>query len=84
MATATVTSKGQVTIPVEVRKELGLKTGDKLFFVKRDDGEYTLKTKTGSVMDLKGMIAWNGKPATIEDMNRAIVQGVVRRFNRSK
>jgi AbrB family looped-hinge helix DNA binding protein len=84
MATATVTSKGQVTIPVEVRKDLGLKTGDKLFFVKRRDGEYALKSKTGSVMELKGLVKWKGKPASIADMDRAVARGIAQRYARSK
>ena len=35
---ATVTSKGQVTIPVEVRRRLGVKAGDKLRFESQNDG----------------------------------------------
>ena len=34
MASATVTSKGQITIPIEVRKELSLKPGDRIEFYK--------------------------------------------------
>ena len=47
MATAAVTSKGQITIPLEVRKKLGLKPGDRVRFIEGEHGEYILKPKTG-------------------------------------
>ncbi|HEY1209027.1 MAG TPA: AbrB/MazE/SpoVT family DNA-binding domain-containing protein [Terracidiphilus sp.] len=75
MYTASVNSKGQITIPAEVRKDLGLKTGDRLWFIKGERGEYILKHKTGSIMDLKGMWKWTGKPVTIEEMNETIAKG---------
>ena len=75
MATAAVTSKGQITIPAEVREDLGLKAGDRVSFIKSETGEYILKAKTGSIMDLKGFIQWKGKPVTIEDMNETIAKG---------
>jgi AbrB family looped-hinge helix DNA binding protein len=75
MATAAVTSKGQITIPIEVREDLGLKTGDRVSFIKGEKGEYILKAKTGSIQDVKGMWKWTGKPATIEEMNEVIAKG---------
>ncbi len=75
MATAAITSKGQVTIPSEVRKDLGLKAGDRVMFLKGENGEYTLKPKTGSIMDLHGCVKWTGKPVTIEEMNGTIAKG---------
>ena len=75
MTTAAVTSKGQITIPAEVRKDLGLKAGDRVLFVKGEHGEYILKVKTGSIMNLRGFVKWKGKPATIEEMNETIAKG---------
>ena len=75
MATAGVTSKGQITIPAEVRKKLGLKPGDRVRFIEGENGEYILRPKTGSIMNLKGFLKWTGKPVTIEDMNEAIAKG---------
>lgn len=75
MATAAVTSKGQITIPAEVRKELGLKTGDRVLFVKGENGEYILRPKTGSIKELRGIFKWSGKTVTIEEMNEAIAKG---------
>ena len=75
MPTAAVTSKGQITIPAEVRKKLGLKPGDRVRFIEGEHGEYILRPKTGSIMDMKGFLKWAGKPVTIEEMNETIVQG---------
>ncbi len=41
---ATVTSKGQVTIPHEIREALGLKTGEKIVFIERE-GEVVMRPK---------------------------------------
>jgi AbrB family looped-hinge helix DNA binding protein len=75
MATAAVTSKGQITIPLEVRKKLGLKPGDRVRFIEGKHGEYILKPKTGSIMDLKGFVHWTGKPVSIKEMNETIAKG---------
>jgi antitoxin PrlF len=75
MSTAAVTSKGQITIPAEVRKKLGLKAGDRVRFIEGENGEYIFKPKTGSIMDLEGCVHWTGKPVTIEEMNETIAKG---------
>lgn len=75
MATASITSKGQITLPIEVRKKLGLKPGDKVRFIENENGEYILKPKTGSIMDMEGILKWTGKPVTIEEMNETIAKG---------
>jgi len=74
MATAALTSKGQITIPIKVREDLGLKTGDRVSFIKGENGEYILRAKTGSIMDLKGIFKWTGPPLTIEEMDEAVGQ----------
>jgi antitoxin PrlF len=75
MTTAAMTSKGQITVPIEVRRDLGLKTGDRIEFIKNENGSYTLKPKTGSVQDVRGMWKWTGKPLSIEEMNQVIAKG---------
>lgn len=72
MATATLTSKGQVTIPVQIRTSLGLGSGDRIEFVELEKGKYAIMAATHSVKDLKGMIRTPAKPVSIEDMNAAI------------
>ena len=75
MATAAVTSKGQITIPLEVRTKLGLKPGDRVLFVEGENGEFILRPKTKSIMDLYGIGKWVGPPVTIEEMNETISKG---------
>jgi len=75
MASATVTSKGQVTIPVNVRNQLGLSTGDRIEFILNDEtGRYEVVPATRSVTALKGIIRKPAKPVSVEDMNSAISQ----------
>jgi AbrB family looped-hinge helix DNA binding protein len=75
MATAVVNSKGQITIPAEVRKKLGLKPGYRVRFIEAENGEISFKAITGSIMDLYGFVKWTGKPVTIEEMNETIAKG---------
>ena len=80
MSTATLTSKGQVTIPAKVRVSMGLDTGDRIEFIEMDDGTFTIIAATHSVKELKGMIRKPVKPVSIEDMSAAIAaQGAAAR-----
>lgn len=72
MPAATVTSKGQVTVPAEVRKALGLQSGSRVNFVRTDSGAYELVPETRSVASLKGAIASTRKPVTLPEMDAAI------------
>lgn len=70
-----MTSKGQITVPVEVRRALGLRTGSKVEFVPTERGVYELVVRTGSIQDLKGMFAPPPVPVSIEDMDPARAAG---------
>jgi antitoxin PrlF len=59
MSEATMTSKGQVTIPAEIRKALGLTAGERVVFTQLDDGTTIMRAKTRSILQLKGLL----KPA---------------------
>ena len=72
MTTATVTSKGQITIPANVRKSLHVDTGDRVEFVEMEPGQFLFVAATRCVTDLKGMFGKPKKLVSIEDMNRAI------------
>jgi AbrB family looped-hinge helix DNA binding protein len=72
MATATVTSKGQITIPRAVREGLGVESGDRVEFTELEKGVYRVVAATRDVRELKGMIPRPAKPVSVEDMNRAI------------
>lgn len=72
MASATMTSKGQITIPTIVRTHLGLAAGDRVEFILNEETErYELVPITGSVTALKGIIRKPAGPVSIEDMNPA-------------
>lgn len=74
MSTATVTSKGQVTIPKDVRDALHLKQGTRLTFVVQSDGSVVVRPATRSLRDMMGMLKAT-RHATVEDMNEAIARG---------
>jgi antitoxin PrlF len=79
MAVATLTSKGQTTIPKEIRDLLGLAPGDKLDFVVESDGRVVLRPATRDVRELRGMLHKKGrKPVSLEEMDRAIAEGATR------
>lgn len=71
MSTATVTSKGQITIPADVRRRLGLETGDRVEFVQVEGG-FAIKPANDDVRSLKGLLRKPAKPVSISDMNAAI------------
>ncbi|GAA2105219.1 MULTISPECIES: AbrB/MazE/SpoVT family DNA-binding domain-containing protein [Brevibacterium] len=76
MSEATVTSKGQITLPKELRDELNLTTGSKVAFIRAGEGLYRLFPRTGSVRDLIGILHDPDRPTmTIEEMNEAIADG---------
>jgi antitoxin PrlF len=62
MAIATLTSKGQITLPKEVREHLHIGAGDRLEFVIRGDGEVQVKPVAGSYLELRGMLRRPGRP----------------------
>ncbi len=72
MATATVTSKGQITIPKPVREGLGVGAGDRVEFIEEDRGVYRIVAATRDVRLLKGIIGRPAKPVTVDDMNSAV------------
>ena len=79
MPTATVTSKGQITIPLKVRSDMGLVAGDRVDFVRMDEGHYAVVPATHSVRSLKGIVPKPDKPVSLEDMQEAIAAGAAGR-----
>lgn len=73
MPTSTLTSKGQVTVPKEVREHLRVAEGDRLEFLISEDGSVRLRPITGSVRRLLGLLHREGAPAqTVREMDQAI------------
>ena len=74
MSTSTVTSKGQITLPRDVRKALGLGVGDKVDFVPAEGG-FKLVALRKDIGGLKGKFAGRVKrPITVKEMDEAIAE----------
>ena len=84
MPIATMTSKGQITVPSEVRADLRLHAGDRVRFEKGEDGVYRVGPVKGDIRALSGFLQYDGPPVSIEDMDRAIGEAVAARDERSK
>jgi antitoxin PrlF len=69
MAFATVTSKGQTTIPLEVRTAAKLKPGDRIHFTVLADGTIILRVKNRNLRDIS-IKSLTRKRVSVEDMNR--------------
>ena len=80
---STVTSKGQTTIPKELRDALGIKEGTHLRW-KLESGVLTVRAKTKRLEDFVPMVPPNGRHVTIEEMNEDIGRAVTERDRRSK
>jgi len=81
MSTATLTSKGQTTIPVDIRNGLGLQTGDQIEFHLRSDGTASMRVKRGTLKDFIGVLPKSGqaqgqkkrkRPLTLKEMDAGI------------
>jgi antitoxin PrlF len=73
---ATVTSKGQVTIPKDIRDILKIGPGDQIDFIVGDEGEVLISPRTYDFRSLKGLFYKKGrKAASLEQMEKAIKKG---------
>jgi AbrB family looped-hinge helix DNA binding protein len=70
-ADATLTSKGQTTIPKEIRDSLGLKTGDRMTFTLMPDATVIMRVKGKSITALAGALHKKGRKAVpVEQLSR--------------
>lgn len=67
MATATLTSKGQITLPRAVREHFHLAAGDRLEFVIRSDGEVHVQPVAGSYRGLRALVRRPGRPSPSDE-----------------
>lgn len=72
MSTSTLTSKGQATIPKDVRKRLNLHPGDRLEFIIDKDGRVFVLPASVDASDLAGILKRPAKPVSVTEMNQAI------------
>jgi antitoxin PrlF len=75
-AASTVTSKGQITIPKQIRDRLRLEPGHRVEFQVDRQGQIIMRAKNVDIRDLKGILRSKRKtPLSIEEMNEAIARG---------
>ena len=74
----TITSKGQVTLPIEARRRLGLETGTRLEVLVTDDNHIEMVPLTHSLASLKGMAPKPKKRVSLKDMEAAIAEGATK------
>ena len=80
MPSATVTSKGQITIPKPIRDLLKVQAGDVLDFVVDDRQQVVIRAGTVDIRELKGLLHRPGRrPVTLEEMDAAILRQGARR-----
>jgi AbrB family looped-hinge helix DNA binding protein len=85
MPTATMTTKGQVTIPKEVREHLGVETGDRLSFVVQEDGTVIVQPITRHVRELGGLLQRPGqRPVSANEMDDGIARRMQEKFGRRR
>lgn len=79
MTVSTITSKGQTTIPGEIRRHLKLRAGDRIQFIVEEDGKVVLVPATVDVSELKGLLAPASRRVSLEAMDAAIRKRAGRR-----
>jgi len=73
MASSTLTSKGQTTIPKDIREYLNLQPGQRIDFIVDEEGRVVLRPATLHIRDLAGILYREGqRPISVEEMNRVI------------
>jgi len=75
---STLTRKGQVTIPKEIRERLGAKEGERVIFVPRGE-EIVLKVIHGTILDLKGSVKARKRPENFDEVRKSVRRAVAKR-----
>jgi AbrB family looped-hinge helix DNA binding protein len=78
-----MTSKGQVTVPLAIRRQLGIGPGDRLSFSVREDGVLEVVPETSDLLSLAGSVKPRVSGVTLEDMEAAIAEGACGAWSRS-
>ncbi|MXX96809.1 MAG: AbrB/MazE/SpoVT family DNA-binding domain-containing protein [Rhodothermaceae bacterium] len=76
MITTTVSSDGQVILPTEILIALGLRPGDRVNFIRMENGNYAILPRIHSVKNLNGVLRRAAqKSVSLEEMDQAIAKG---------
>lgn len=77
MSTAILTSKGQITIPIDIRKGLGINPGDKIEFHLLSNGSASMRVRRGTLNDFIGILRQPGKRAlSVKAINEGIAKAM--------
>lgn len=82
MAVATLTSKGQLTLPIELRHKMNLHAGSKVEFVEVGDGDWRIQVQLGNITSLRGILDYNGPSVSLDQMDDAIALGAAQDFKK--
>lgn len=77
-----MTSKGQITLPKEIRLKLGLKQGDRVRFLLEEDGRVRLMPAKRDISELVGILPKPKRALSIEEMDDAVALAVAEKFAR--
>ena len=83
MASAKITSKGQITIPKVIREALGVRSGDQVEFLVHDHGLVEIRPRTRSLQSLAGTLRTPVRGVSVADMDAGIARAVSRENKRS-
>ncbi|MDQ3482214.1 MAG: AbrB/MazE/SpoVT family DNA-binding domain-containing protein, partial [Pseudomonadota bacterium] len=85
MRVAKITSKGQITLPAQMREKLRLIPGSEVVFEEQPNGDFVVRKKTGDIRDLKGFLkAKPGFAPTLAEIEDGIAEGAVERHARAR
>jgi AbrB family looped-hinge helix DNA binding protein len=79
MSEARMTSKGQITVPKDVRLKLNLKPGDRVLFIVEDDGAARMRAANRDISSLVGILPPPKRKATLEEIEESIQRGAIAR-----
>jgi len=75
MAQATLSSKGQITIPKKIREKMNLHAGDEIYFTEEKDGNFKISSPKKSIKNLRGILHRPGQKAlSVEEMDEEIAK----------
>lgn len=71
IATSKVTNQGQISVPAEVRKDLGIRAGTELIWDRNEDGDYTVRPKRLALADLHRIVGPSTVRLTDQEIRKA-------------
>jgi AbrB family looped-hinge helix DNA binding protein len=82
VATSKVTNQGQISVPAEVRKDLGIRAGTELIWDRNEDGDYTVRPKRFTLADLHRMVGPSTVRLTDQELKKARQEFLASRMKR--